>query len=171
MANKNSSKKEKRILPQIRLKYYTVPKQGQDNFICFQCRKQSSKIGSMNMNTKPPEKRCERCAIKNFAVAEGFNSLEIAIARRRRIFDIGYLFQEMVIDRILKEENKKYKDLSDEEYQRAIEVATETWNDDRVISKDEKWYIEEMPSQKEIEEIFSEILDGVSFHRVELLKC
>ena len=166
----NKNKKEKKILRQIKLKYFTIPQNGQDNFICFQCKKRSTKIGSGNVRVSPPEIRCENCAIKNYAVEEGLDSFSVAASRRRRIFDISYLFQEMVIDRILKEEDKTYKNLSGEEYERAIEIASEMWNDNRVISKEEKWYIEETPSQKEIEEVFNEILDGISLHRVEVLK-
>ncbi len=158
------------ILPQIKLKYFSVPKHGQDNFVCFQCKQKSDKIGSGNFNDNPPRFQCEKCAIENYMATEGYKSIKEAEARRRRMFDVSYLFQEKVIDCILVQENKKFKDLTNEEYQKALELANEMWNDKRLISREEKISLEEIYSQKEIEKVLQEIIDSVSLHRVDIEK-
>ena len=38
------------FLSQIKLKYFSIPKHGQDSFVCFQCKHKSDKISSVNTN-------------------------------------------------------------------------------------------------------------------------
>lgn len=156
------------ILPQIKLKYFSIPKHGGENFVCFQCKRKSDKIGSTYIKTNPPQLTCEECAIRNFAYQEGFKSLKVATARRRRLFDIQYLFHEKIIDSILEKEDKKYKELTEEESQEILNVVQELWNDMKFITKKEKIVLEEIFDQDEIEEILDEMLRGVSLHRVDI---
>jgi hypothetical protein len=160
---------KEKIAPYIKLKYFRKPKdsEGADNFICFQCKKRSMKIGSCNVVVNPPEYHCEQCAIFNYAQNYGFKSLEVAESYRRRMFDVFYLFQEMLINRILKEEKKTFKELTDEEYSTMIELANDMWKDKKLINQREKENLESLYYQKDIEEEIDNILDSVSLHRVD----
>jgi hypothetical protein len=161
---------KEKIVPYIKLKYFKRPKdgKGEENFICFQCKKRSDRIGSLNTIVNPPEYRCEKCAIINYAQSYCFKSLEVAESHRRRMFDVLYLFQEMLIDRILKEEKKTFKGLTDEEYKTAIELANDIWKDESVINKKKKENLESLYYQSDIEEEINDILNSVSIYRVDL---
>lgn len=163
---------KEKIAPYIKLKYFCKPKneEGQDSFVCFQCKKRSNKIGSCNIIVNPPEYRCEKCAIQNYAELYGFKSLEVAESYRRRMFDVFYLFQEIVIDRILKEERKIFKELTEEEYNTAIGFANDMWKDKKVINKEKKEDLESLYYQKDIEQEINCILDNFSLHRVDVSK-
>ncbi|MCC6323511.1 hypothetical protein IT400_01830 [Candidatus Nomurabacteria bacterium] len=168
----SQKRKKEEIAPYIKLKYFSLPKDGKgaDDFICFQCHKRSYKIGSGNSISKNPEFRCEKCAILNYAEAYGFESLEVAESYRRRMFDVFYLFQEMLIDRILKEEKKTFEELTDEEYGTAIELANDIWRDEKVVPREMKEDMEYLYYQEDIEEEINEILDSISLHRVDIIK-
>lgn len=163
---------KEKIAPYIKLKYFCRPKdeENQDSFVCFQCKKRSNKMGSFNIIVNPPEYCCEKCAIKNYAELYGFKSLEVAESYRRRMFDIFYLFQEIVIDRILKEENKTFKKFTEEEYNTVIGLANDMWKDNSVISKEKKGDLESLYYQKDIEEEINNILDNYSLYRVDISK-
>ncbi|OGI76377.1 hypothetical protein A3C57_01205 [Candidatus Nomurabacteria bacterium RIFCSPHIGHO2_02_FULL_33_12] len=162
--------KKEQIAPYIKLKYFKKPKDGEggDFFICTQCKKLSNRFGSGNSLVNPPEYRCEKCAILNYAEDYDFKSLEVAESYRRRMFDVFYLFQEILIGKILKEEKKTFKSLTDEEYDSIISLATDIWRDEKVVSKNLKLNLENLYYQKDIEEEIRDIFNSVSLHRVDL---
>ena len=84
------------------------------------------------------------------------------------MFDVFYLFQEILIGKILKEEKKTFKSLTDEEYDSIISLATDIWRDEKVVSKNLKLNLENLYYQKDIEEEIRDIFNSVSLHRVDL---
>lgn len=162
--------KKEKIAPYIKLKYFEKPEDdsiGNDpDFICSTCGKNSNRFGSGNYISG--EQNCEKCAIANYAKMYGFKSLEVAESYRRRMFDVFYLFQEMVIDRILEKEKKTFEEMSDEEYDATIDMAKEIWADERVVNKKQKETLENLYYQKDMEEDINNILDSASIHKVDI---
>ena len=63
--------------------------------------------GAIDAHTDNPKFYCEDCAIDAYMKDHGFKTREAAEARRRRIFDVGYLFNEMITDKYIRQRNKK----------------------------------------------------------------
>jgi hypothetical protein len=159
----NKSKSEK-ILPQIKLKYYS---QGGDEIRypeleCYLCQKRNIIIGSaFNDSSGDLKPVCEECTIDEYQKQYNLKSKEIARARRRRNFDITYLFNEMLTDKYLKDEKlKSIDDLSEEDTINIIESGKKYYNE--LFSKKEKIKLEETVDQSEIEKIFQKKLEKLS---------
>ena len=106
---------------------------------------------------------CEDCAVERFKNDYGFKTLKAAHARRRRIFDVGYLFNEIILDTLLNE--KKIKDIK--EYQNADEVFVRAGKlYSHIFKVDEKIKLEEIDSQKKIEDIFRKKLATVDIEKI-----
>ena len=102
--NEYRDKKLSTILPQINFKYTKLGADTISNgFECFICKKMKKRLGSSNPLSKKLVMICEDCAIDEYQSVYGYKTREAATARRRRLFDIGYLFQDMVTDRYLTE--------------------------------------------------------------------
>lgn len=143
------------ILPEIKLKYFkrpdfTSPDFPVTNHICYSC-------GLVNIPTigavrdgysSNPKYYCENCAINNYMIEFDFKSREAAASWRRRIFDVGYLFHELLIDQYLKENHKTYKELSEKEHDMLDILYRDNYNK---ISRDEKMDLESIPKQTGLE--------------------
>jgi len=141
-----------KILPKIKLKYYRKKKEPAfGDLKCAQCGKIGIDVGS-TFKPYPNSKIkhfCEDCTIKNYKEQYGFETFEAAEARRRRMFDVGYLFNEIMTDEYLQRTGKEYKDLELEEMREIAESSKEFYN--LLFSKNEKERIERIEDQKEIE--------------------
>ncbi|MCX6808492.1 MAG: hypothetical protein NTW50_02390 [Candidatus Berkelbacteria bacterium] len=144
------------IIPQIRLKYLKHDLNGKKltypDLTCSKCGKKDIPVGAtLNAYSKNPTIICEDCAIDDYQKRYCFSSREAAAARRRRIFDIGYLLQEMIIDQYLKTNDiKDYGTLDIETIQFLGEISHQMYNEN--FSKTEKTDLENEPNQKIIEE-------------------
>ncbi len=157
------NERAKKILPQIKMKYTTL---GVDtmpyDFRCHICKKLKKRLGSANMNSNKPKMICEDCAIDQYQKYYDYQTREAAAARRRRIFDVGYLFQDMIIDRYLLENNKfSINELSDEEMRKIFVFGKDMY--DELFYIEEKIRFEETYEQKDIEKELSKTLNEIEF--------
>jgi len=161
------NKKEK-ILSLIVLKYYQTPNKTDNKeksgIVCAWClEKNIVNIGGGFYDEKGKAHQiCENCAVLRYRHDYKIHSLAVARARRRRIFDIGYLFNEMMIDKYIK--IKGIKDFSEIEagfIDNIFIKGTELFN--YLFCKEEKIKIEQIESQKDIENIFQKRLAIIDF--------
>lgn len=144
------------IIPQIKLKYLRHEPDGEKltypDLTCSKCGKKDIPIGAtLNTYTKNPTVICEDCAIDDYKKRYGFSSRKAAAARRRRMFDIGYLLQEMVIDKYLVQNDiDDYGKIDIETMQFLGDLSRQIYNEN--FSRDEKLELENEPDQKIIEE-------------------
>ncbi len=99
-------RKKEKILPAIKLKYYHKGEDGlgprYPGIDCFICGRKDIVIGGAHISSSGETMYiCEDCAIDHYQKKYGFKSREAAAARRRRIFDVSYLFFEMITDKYL----------------------------------------------------------------------
>ncbi len=142
------------LFPLIRLKYYEKPPKSyrpNNGLKCFICHEKNVPVGSGFTDEKGKTHiYCERCAIRNFKFHYGFRTLKLAEHRRRRLFDVGYLFNEMLVDKYMAEQCKNDIDqLSHDEREMLLDLSTEKFN--LALSKAEKVKLEETVSQIDIE--------------------
>jgi len=160
-------KQNEKILPTIKLRYYD---KGEDSegpknpdAVCYFCGKKNIAIGSvMDFNSDNPKFACEDCAIEMYQHDHKLKFKEAAAARRRRIFDVSYLFNEMITDKYLEEKDLKLvDDLEYEDIEKIMEIGEEAYNN--LFSKAEKIKLEETEDQKKIEEKLRKKLKFVIF--------
>ncbi len=160
MVTKNSMKKaNEKIISAIVLRYYKAPEKDDilaPFFKCAWCLGLSNRTGGGFLDIKgKPQQICEDCAVRRYKEENNFKTLAGARARRRRIFDVGYLFNEIVLDMYMSEKGIK-------DFENCVEAddifikATQLYS--QLFSKEEKIWLEETDDQKAIE---SEILRRV----------
>lgn len=151
------------VLPQLTLKYTTLGVDTfKDGFICDVCKKEKKRLGSSNPTAKKPKMICEDCAIDGYMKAYGYKTRQAAAARRRRLFDVGYLFQDLVLDRYLDENNIISIDkLEFEEMQNVFMLGKDMYN--MLFDKGDKIELEEIFDQKNIEKKMMTVLDSSYF--------
>lgn len=148
-------------IPSIKLKYFTAPDEAErkelaqnSDTICAECGKPVAVLGAMNQFTK--RTICDICAIADYKVREGFNTIKAAEAHRRRLFDISYLLTEMLIDRFLEIYNLSSEEcLSDAQRQDISQLSMQLQN---MINREAKIALQNQPDQSEIEEFYSSFL-------------
>lgn len=159
--------KIKKILPQIRFKYRDLKRDSQrprySDLVCILCGKSNVSLGAvLGANSDSYKIICEDCAIIQYQRGYGFVSKEVAAARRRRMFDVGYLFNEMVIDKYLEtKELKSMDELDDEEFRYLLEIGNRAYNE--LLSKSKKIRLEETEKQEDIERGLKKFLERVKF--------
>lgn len=143
------------ILPEIKLKYFKRPDLSspdcpKTNYTCNKCGKKNIPfVGSVDGAYSPnPKYFCEDCAIDAYMVAYGFTSREAAASWRRRIFDVGYFLNEILLERYAKGKNKTVDDLPEEEWWKVYNLGNNFYNK---ISKRKKEWLEAAPTQEELE--------------------
>jgi hypothetical protein len=151
------------VLPQLTFKYTTL---GMDTieggFICDVCKKEKKRLGSSNPTAKKPKMICEDCTIDGYMNAYGYKTRQAAAARRRRLFDIGYLFQDLVLDRYLAENNiNSISELEFDEMQNVFMLGGDMYN--TLFDKGDKIELEEIFDQKDIEDKLKSVLDNGDF--------
>lgn len=100
-------------------------------------------------------------AIEEYQFEHGFSTAEIAASHRRRIFDVGYLFIEMVTDKYIYEKAVKSFEALDEVQH--IGLREKAFAAYLALSEQEKKALETMETQAEIEEELKKILKNVQF--------
>lgn len=158
------SKDKERIISAIVLKYYKAPEKDDisaPSFKCARCLGLSNRTGGGFYDKKgKPQQICEDCAVRRYKEENKFKTLAGARARRRRIFDVGYLFNEIVLDMYMTEKGIK-------DFENCVEAddifikASQTFN--QLFSKVEKIWLEETEDQKEIESEIRKRLRVVNF--------
>lgn len=166
---KYAEEEKANILPSIKLKYFQRENKQKEpiykNTRCYICGKKNVKIGSFIDTAANNHKiTCEDCAIEAFRKEHGILTREAAEAKRRRIFDVLYLFQEMVIDEYLKRNKlKSFDDLNEKQIQYLMNFANKEYN--RAFSKHDKIKLEATHDQKEIEKEFSVKISLLNFSK------
>lgn len=155
MKKVNNRTLKEEVLPDIILKYYHAPRKSNKNepsgIVCACCSERNIiNIGGGFYDKKGrPRQICEKCAVWRYRDDFGFRTLAAARARRRRIFDIGYLFNEMVIDKYMEirgiKDIKELGDIQDKIFINAIQLYN------YLFMKEDKERIEEIKNQTEIE--------------------
>lgn len=120
--------------------------------ICDFCGKKG-KMAAMSYDKKTGEALvvCYNCNLKIMAEKEG-TSIEEAKKKRERMFEVGYLFQEVKMQEYLKIKNKKRFD-SLEEMNKVLEKIVKAWND---LSIRERKDFEKL-NNKKLQEIYKNI--------------
>ena len=100
-------KSGEKIISAIVFKYYKAPK-AEDIyapfFKCAWCLESSNNSGGgFHDKNGKTHQICEDCAVRRYKEDYRFKTLASARARRRRIFDVGYLFNEILLDLYMKE--------------------------------------------------------------------
>ena len=159
--------KQEKILPGIKLKYYCKEENGESpkhpDAVCCVCGKKNIAIGSaMDAYSDNPKLVCEDCTIDKYQEDYKFKSREAAAARRRRIFDVSYLFNEMITDKYLEEKNLKSVDnLGHNDMEKIMEIGREAYND--LFTVMDKIKLEETEHQWKIEEKLRKKLKFIKF--------
>ncbi len=141
-------------IPLIQLKYLTRPSLAEQKAMvlpspCAFCGRTWGGVGSGAKDGSSII--CERCAIRNFQLNEGFKTLTAARAYRRRLFDVGYLWLEMLLDEyIALHELNSYEDVSPEAYGRISDLATFVMNSSTTTAQ--KVRLHNTPDQAMIEQ-------------------
>jgi hypothetical protein len=102
---------------------------------------------------------CEDCAVLRYKEDFGFKSSKAARFRRRRIFDVGYLFNEMILD-LYMEENRIKDFQSCDNADNIFIRAGELFN--LIFDKSDKVKFEETEDQAIIEDEFQKRLVTVN---------
>ena len=147
--------KKVKILSKIVLKYYKTPEKNtkeKTGITCAWCL--DSNVVNIGGGFKDEKGKihqiCEDCAVLRYKEDFGFKSMASARARRRRIFDVGYLFNEIILDEYLSFKN--ITDFSKIEADLANDIfikASQLYN--YLFSKEDKIQLEEMENQDDIE--------------------
>src|SRR3989344_6575614 len=163
-------KTKEKVLSQIILKYYKKPKKSLSDkpsgITCAFCLKKNVvNVGGGFLDKKgKPNQICEDCVVERYRREEGFCNIVAARARRRRIFDIGYLFNEMVIDEYLRIKGvENFKKLPDDVATELFIKSGDLFN--RLFSKDEKVIIEDIENQKDIETELRKSINTFDFNQ------
>lgn len=161
---------KEKIIPCIQLKYYRTPERSKNvktsGITCAICFEQNVVNIGGGFSDKQGKKHtiCERCAAKRYQNDYGFKTLEAAKASRRRIFDIGYLFNEMVIDRYLTLNGiSSYDNLKPGMADDIFIQAADLYN--YIFSPEEKKKIEKIENQKIIESELEKVMRIVDFKK------
>jgi hypothetical protein len=156
------------VLPEIKLKYYKRSKNNKSGppsgITCAWCLdKNIVKLGGGYRDEKGITKQiCETCAIHRYKQDFGYKTLKAAAARRRRIFDVGYLFNEILMDVYMSSNNIsdiKNFDKSDDLFIKAAQLYN------TVFTKEEKIKIEELESQNSISDELQKRLFAVDLEK------
>lgn len=163
-----------KILPQIKLKYHNITnEQGErpthPDMTCGIC----GTIGITVAGAKESDGRalpvCENCAIDEYQRYYKFPSWEAAAASRRRIFDVQYLFNEILTDKYLADNHlSSVDDLSLEEMNSLLKASSGYYNS--LFSKRKKMALEQNEDQAEIEEAFRKVLPKVKLKNFRQVK-
>lgn len=151
------------VLPPIKLKHFNkkgdIPEYLDAR--CHFCGKTNITVGAyLDTYTNNPKVVCEDCAIDNYQKDFGYKTREIATARRRRMFEVTYLFFEMVLDQYLAQNKMPFiENINEAEYNRLMNLSREIFNTS--LSRQEKIELEETYDQSEIEEKLRELLKKV----------
>ncbi len=155
------------ILPGINLKYFKRPDVNSPdfpgtNYICYKCGLINIPIiGSiLDAYSDKPKYYCENCAVNNYMFEFGFKSREAAASWRRRIFDVGYLFNELIIEKYLKEKNKSYESLSNQESEMLNLLSRDQYNK---VSRIKKMDLEAILLQVDLENELKKYIKKVKF--------
>jgi len=159
-------KGSEKVIPAIVLKYYKTPKKNDSSmpfFKCAWCLELRNRTGGGFIDNKGKTQQiCETCAIWQYREDNNFKTIDAAEARRRRIFDVGYLFNESVLDIYLNKQsiaNFYYCQNADDVFIKASQL----YND--LFSKEDKIRLEDMWSQKDIESEINKRLLSVDLDR------
>ena len=159
-------KSTEKVIPDIILKYYKISKKNDFSmpfFKCYWCLEPSNRSGGVFFDKKGKiQQICENCAISRYKDENNFKTLKAAKARRRRIFDVGYLFNETVLDLYMSEKGIKDLDACSNADDIFIK-ASELYN--ILFSKEDKISLEEMYLQKDIESQINNRLLSVDFNK------
>ncbi len=159
-------KSTEKVIPAIVLKYYKLPKKNDSVmpfFKCAWCFESSNRSGGGFFdNSGKVNQICENCAVSQYKHENNFKTLTAAKARRRRIFDVGYLFNETVLDVYMSEKNIKDFELCSNADDIFIK-ASELYN--VLFSKEDKIKLEETNLQKDIESEINKRLISVDFNK------
>jgi len=147
-------------MPAIELKYFTPPSEKErrqnikkTNLICWQCENKVAIVGSTNTITG--EIICDICAIKNYRDYEGFRTIQAAKAHRRRMFDVGYLLTEVLIDHYLNKYSLNEGELLDEEHGMLVEFSIDLQN---MIPIPKKTELQNSIDQSKIEHYYQRLI-------------
>ena len=150
-----------RPLPAIHLHHFHRPGPHDQPAIkgitCAQCGATNIHIGSTsNAYSANHIYRCEECAITNYQKEYSFPNHEAAAARRRRMFDVGYLLREMLIDWYIYEHEVRDMDSIDQQMFDALcQASTDAYN---LLPKERKIALEETEQQHNIEKELRSLL-------------
>lgn len=143
-----------KFLPLIKLKYYILPDKSEKHepsgISCCICLKKNivNVAGVFYNEDGKTHHICEDCAVHRYKEENNFNSFKIAYSHRRRLFDVGYLFNEIVIDEYIKfNKINGFKDLKNPED--IFIKITSIYNE--LFSKEEKEWLEKIELQEDIE--------------------
>ncbi|MDD2909348.1 MAG: hypothetical protein PHU74_00275 [Candidatus Pacebacteria bacterium] len=156
--------KKDKTYSEIKLKYHIKAKKKiRYDLQCSSCKKRNITLGSRCIDRKGKINYfCEDCTIYFYKQDNKFRTLKAAASRRRRIFDVAYLFEEILMDKYTKNKNyNSVNDLSGEEFQRFLNTAHDLYN--TLFTKEEKVALEEVIEQKDIEKKISKKLKGIEF--------
>ncbi len=153
------------VLPEIKLKYFMRPDiKSPDfpgtNYTCDKCHMINIPIvGSVTDGySDNPKYFCEDCAIDAYMKNYDFKTREVAASWRRRLFDVGYLLNDLIIDRYLKEKGIKIEDMSGEKWEQLSNMSRDLYNS---YSKEKKGILESIPEQSIIERELKKVFKKV----------
>ena len=158
---------KEKILPQIKFKYLVEndKKPRNKGIVCCICGKKNIIIGSVaDAYSNKPKFICEDCTIDNYQYDYGFKSRKVATAYRRRMFDVGYLFNEMVTDKYLAEKNINSMDELDiNEINYILDISRDVYNN--LFSRRKKIKLKLTEKQEDIEKKLRKKLKYVKFEK------
>jgi len=136
------------ILPQIELKYFGPDDDGkkpiQKDLICCVCGKKGISLGGVKPDKDgEPQSVCEECSIEEYKQDNDFASIEAAAAYRRRMFDVGYLFIEHLVDAYAEKNKIEVDDIEDDTIDAIISIGRALYDELSKVELENITYLED----------------------------
>jgi hypothetical protein len=157
---------KEQILSLLELEYFGSDEKGDKPFhedmTCILCKSKGISLGAASFNYETGEIQpvCYDCENLQFAKRYGYNDITAATNRRRRIFDVHYLFVEKLAKEYEKIGEFSNEDWEDEELEKLFLYAQKVW---AKLPKSKVVKLELTLDQKKIEKELDKLIDSNNY--------
>jgi hypothetical protein len=150
------------VLSLLQLDYFgpdeTGKKPAQEDLTCIICSTKGISVGSATIDPMSGEMKpiCEDCEVVEFAKRYSYTDIQAATNRRRRIYDVHYLFVELLAKAYEKLGEFTNQDWEDQELEKLFLYAQKIWSK---LPQAEIMALELNQDQNQIEQALSNLIE------------